>query len=218
MLLLPPPRDNVARNNADRSKAKRIRKKGANASDEEKKWLAEYEAPKPSQIGSDNTLAGEVEIPLDEEMGTDAGEPTNAPNQPADDTPVLEPDHISAKPDVGRPGGTQCGIPNCPKCAKAEGRRAGQVCSVTGEVVFPPLSDGTARLFTSLIFFVVAVAVASQTKKKAPPPTEREMNEFAEPLKEVLYEEMNFLGAYDAPMRLVAALTGYYMRAKAQAE
>lgn len=198
----------MAKTNSERSKAKRIRKKGAMATDEEKQWLSEYDNDSaiqtPEPTAEPGTKAEEIEFPLED---------FSPPNEP------IEPNKEAIQPAVSNTSPADCGIPNCPKCAKADGRRAGQVCSVTGEVVFPPISDGTARLIAALVFVGISALVAAQTKtKKVPPPSPEELNEFATPLKDVLYEEANFLGGYDAPMRLIAAASGYYFRAKRQAE
>lgn len=202
----------MAKTNSERSKAKRIRKKGAMATADEKQWLSEYDSdsapiqtPEPA-VDVPSNKAEEIEFPLE-----DFSPPSTEP---------IEPNKEAIQPAVSNTSPTaDCGIPNCPKCAKADGRRAGQVCSVTGEVVFPPISDGTARLIAALVFVGISALVAAQTKtKKVPPPSAEELNEFAIPLKDVLYEEANFLGGYDAPMRLIAAASGYYFRAKRQAE
>lgn len=181
------------------------------ASDEEKQWLSQYDNDAPAVQPNENPDSPaaqpreEIEFPLE-----DFSVPETEPIKPSE----------SIQPAVSSsPASTDCGIPNCPKCAKADGRRAGQVCTVTGEVVFPPISDGTARLIAALVFVGISALVAAQTKtKKVPPPLPDELNEFAIPLKDVLYEEANFLGGYDAPMRLIAAASGYYFRAKRQAE
>lgn len=203
--------------NAERAKAVRIRKKIANgkASDRDIVWINNYEKAFPPDAPKQQAPRENIQTEAITEQETETSVETineqTIESDPNDDEAEIESEPETSIPDTSFH--SKCQIKDCPACAAAEGRDAGQVCGTTGEVVYPPISDETARIFALVFLIVIGIFISLKTKKEPVPPNDNEAKLLAKPIKNLAYKHMNSLGKNDDLMQLIAFSGAYTVRA-----
>lgn len=109
----------------------------------------------------------------------------------------------------------RCTIKDCPACAsKGKAPPGGIVCVATGKKVYPPMSKAGARAMASTLLYIIGTAVKFFRKDKAfIKPTDREVEELADALREVASRRMGALGMFDDIFALGKAFAQYGIRA-----
>lgn len=185
---------------ADRVRASRLRRK-ASPTDDERAWLADYEARKGRATVSRETVAPPVSRETEREpfRVLDFGaEPEPAPPKPPA-TELAPPEHAQDGCPVG---------PDCPRC---RARQGGIVCTSTGDVVWPKMTVEGARGMARALLTGIAV-LARMFGRDVSPPSDVEVNQVGDALREVIYRRASAAGAGDDVWALAFALGAFGAR------
>lgn len=194
----------------DRVKASRIRKKGANATADDARWLADYErsrSPQGAHVAAARAPAPPRAAP--------------APAPPRSSAPEPEPFRVidfGAPDERAQPGDAQahdehdapaCEIKDCPRCAAVKGA---MVCGTTGERVWPMMSDDGAEGIAAGVLGGIAL-LARFLGGRDVKPERAEVKALGRAIQRFIYKRAGWAGAGDDVIALAFLLTMFATRA-----
>lgn len=204
----------MARTQAERSRAKRIRsKKPHERTRDEAAWLRSYDdgatfvqmppaedahvieetkRPRPTPTGPPDTF---VPIASDDDDDDDEHAPSEALAEPK-----------------------KCAIPDCPACSGRTSLKP-MKCATTGEEVWPPLGMSSARGLAGLVFFCLGWCVKVLNKlPEIVEPTPIERDELAKAIIDAVRRRAGWVAAFDDLLAGAWALGAYTKRASRKKE
>lgn len=226
----------MAASDKDRQRAAAIRKKGARATATDRAWLRAYTERKKAAAleraaadaaASDAAPQPEylVEPPPPEPrreppVWTKAPEAPPPPAEPPPPEPGA-PSSSSSSSSTSSPHdppfvATACDIKDCPACRAANGTR---LCKVTGERVWPPMSEsgsrGLAEAILAGLAFVIAIGARLVTGRahRVVKADEREVDELARALRDIALRRASWMGAVDDLFGALFVVSTYSTRA-----
>jgi hypothetical protein len=190
---------------------------------EERLWLDAYQAHhkrgRPPQIVQAPAAAPDAAPAAPADAGTFSGvaEPAAAPAAAPAAPPAADPSagfrviDFGAPPQSGTalvPAGSGCPIKDCPRCKDI---RAIQTCAVTGEPVYPQMSDDGARGIAAGILGIACIV--ARMFGRAVQPEKSEVEALARAVKEASYRRAGWVGGYDDLAALAFVLGAFALRA-----
>jgi hypothetical protein len=196
---------------AERSKAYRLRKKGDDATPEERAWLADYDARDTAPRDTPSAPVAPPSQPLPGDAPAPAAptpDPATWVDLPTSPSPT---ESTALAPAVS----ARCTVENCPAC-KNQSIDKPTICATTGKPVYPPISESAARMIAGAIFWLVGIA-AKLLRKSAEitEPTKLEKDELARAVREIVRRRAGFVVAFDDLLTAGFALGSYGRRALA---
>lgn len=197
----------------DRNTAARFRKAVANgtATDIQRGWLANYDANKGSPGRKPRDVA-QYGAPMTQPIATPPA-PVNAP--PTAPGPVTI--DFGAPPDPGQAlapvvdTSTMCSEPNCPACRGNMGARR---CVATGKLVFPPMSEDSAKTLAGALLYGIAFLAKMVRKDKLwTPPEAADTAKLAKAICDIQRNHFTWIGAGYEFFAFIGAVSSFGGRA-----
>lgn len=226
--------------NAERSRARRLRSR-ADLSPADRAWLEAYDAERAAARSSTNAAPKVGPPPPPKAAAPPPAPPSSSPafvvepdehERTEDEEEVEIPERLffaageddreddrEDEDDTHEPDAVHCPLgPDCPACSAAS-RRGAQRCTVTGRLVWPPMTEKQARSQATAVLGGMGWAISRyrswRLQQRVPfvLPTEDERAELAEALDEIQRRHASWLAFGAEFTALLSALGRYGVRA-----